>query len=461
MQQYSSAALLILSSGTYRGRLLKQMATSKCYVCGAAITHENKSSEHILPNCVGGRLKSTKLICRDCNSRFGHDIDKELCEQLNFFANRLNIGRRRGTPPPIRGTASDDSPFVWEAGQKPRRSNTVSCVERDGHRIYNIIGSAGSKELQRIVRSVEQIPGATKVSDVTRKQQFVIESLAWRTLGGNEASRSILKIAVNFWMLEVGDRSQIAHLIPCIRGGRDSHRVSFCYLEKTEDDLPEVFDEVVHRVLVKGDHKNAILYSLIELFSAVKYLVLLNDDYKGPDIKKEYSWDVLHRKKISQSFDFSISRDKLLEMMEPILVVPESMQRHLRILLHTAEVVQICRELEQSFKKCAGVVSGFVDLPISQNNLHAFALGREGFLVLIFDQMLAGFVRWVDPATINNDPTSATRCFLALRGTALEIAKTALLKKYRNQTAMNRESLLAFTVELLSQISGFMGGTPN
>lgn len=43
------------------------------------------SEEHIIPNAIGGKLKSKELICKKCNSKLGHSMDKELAEQLDFF----------------------------------------------------------------------------------------------------------------------------------------------------------------------------------------------------------------------------------------------------------------------------------------------------------------------------------------------------------------------------------------
>ncbi|MGB9372433.1 MAG: HNH endonuclease, partial [Halobacteriota archaeon] len=77
------------------------MASKHCYFCGIEITRANKCEAHILPNCIGGGLKSDKFICRNCDAHFGEDIDKALCEELKVITNLLNIRRDRGKPPTI------------------------------------------------------------------------------------------------------------------------------------------------------------------------------------------------------------------------------------------------------------------------------------------------------------------------------------------------------------------------
>ena len=70
----------------------------KCYICCEELTKDNDSVEHIIPNAIGGKLKSKELICKKCNSKLGYSMDNELAEQLEFFCNFLNIDRERGKP---------------------------------------------------------------------------------------------------------------------------------------------------------------------------------------------------------------------------------------------------------------------------------------------------------------------------------------------------------------------------
>ena len=41
-----------------------------CYICENEITKENKYKEHIIPNAIGGKLKSGDLICSNCSAHF-------------------------------------------------------------------------------------------------------------------------------------------------------------------------------------------------------------------------------------------------------------------------------------------------------------------------------------------------------------------------------------------------------
>ena len=62
-----------------------------CYVCSAELDGKNKTEEHIILNSCGGKLKSSSLICKTCNSLLGERYDATLASQLNFYSNMFNV----------------------------------------------------------------------------------------------------------------------------------------------------------------------------------------------------------------------------------------------------------------------------------------------------------------------------------------------------------------------------------
>ena len=55
-----------------------------CYLCKEVLFKENESVEHIIPNSIGGRLKSKKLLCKKCNSKLGTEYDSEVSKMYNL-----------------------------------------------------------------------------------------------------------------------------------------------------------------------------------------------------------------------------------------------------------------------------------------------------------------------------------------------------------------------------------------
>lgn len=79
---------------------------TNCYLCGQTLTDCNSSEEHIIPNAIGGKLKA-KILCKDCNSKFGNTIDSKLAESLLSFSNWLNVDRTRGQTPDLNCTVDN------------------------------------------------------------------------------------------------------------------------------------------------------------------------------------------------------------------------------------------------------------------------------------------------------------------------------------------------------------------
>jgi len=69
-----------------------------CLLCDKALTHA--TPEHILLDCLGGRLKTRRLICAACNKRLGGSIDAALARSVEPFraAHGLVSGSRKRVP---------------------------------------------------------------------------------------------------------------------------------------------------------------------------------------------------------------------------------------------------------------------------------------------------------------------------------------------------------------------------
>ena len=74
---------------------------STCGLCGTALTGENSSREHVIPNAIGGRKCVSNFLCAACNSTTGSEWDDELVRQLGPLCTMLNVKRARGRNRPI------------------------------------------------------------------------------------------------------------------------------------------------------------------------------------------------------------------------------------------------------------------------------------------------------------------------------------------------------------------------
>ena len=188
--------------------------THKCYCCDENITPAKESDEHIIPNALGGKLKSRTLLCSDCNSKLGSEVDAPFCQQMRFVTNRLGIKRERGNPPAIKARRADSgAPIYIESDrttfaprttiQKTENGYTIECDQK------NI--SKAKETLKRKVPNVQ----FSQVEPFESDLQFHHES----DFGGIACYRAVTKIALNYFLHLSGYTQPVSEAISFVKNG--------------------------------------------------------------------------------------------------------------------------------------------------------------------------------------------------------------------------------------------------
>lgn len=289
---------------------------SNCYICEQEILQDNTYNEHIQLNSLGGKLKSKDIICGSC-APFFDLADAALGKLLNPIAAQLNIDRDRGTPPPFEVDAVERNGerYVLMPGGKPRLH--IPIVNINGERIE--ITVSDEQSLRKVLKGMKKknpgltneaiellIKGAEKLKENIGEVEYSIN------LGDESLLRAICKMAMSFYIYRDGDRENIAHLIPYIKGQEkpENSCIGYYYpLSNKPYDYLQEQGRVVHSLFVKGDPSQEKLYGLIQLFGNFRFLVLLNDNYHGEQFETSYTFDVLSREEIADNLweDFQLS----------------------------------------------------------------------------------------------------------------------------------------------------------
>jgi len=265
-------------------------------MCNKEIDKENTTSEHILLNSIGGRLKSTKLICKSCNSKFGNTIDSQLSEQLNFFANVLMIKRDRGTPPPVlmENESTGEKFYVNHQG-KPRAAKPIVEQNKVEEGIQLNIHARDMQEARQILTGLkrkyqnidtEEVLGSAKVIQKPIDEYLTIKLV----IGGNESLPALLKMAINYYVEQTGDIKSVEDAIEDLKNN-DPARVDSIILEERLFALES--KEVTHSIFINGDKESGRLYAIIELYNVVQFIVRLSSKYNGEDFEDLYVYDLL------------------------------------------------------------------------------------------------------------------------------------------------------------------------
>jgi len=290
-----------------------------CYCCEEYITEKNSSIEHIILNACGGRLKSKSLICKNCNSKFGNSFDNELAKSTNDIANLLMIKRDKGKPQNIKGKTDSGIEYQVKFDGTPIQSRaTYEYVEVDGKNTINIV-APNEKQFLKLLKGLKRkhpnldIDSAIKSKKVSKKHfDKAIEVTSF--IGGEKVFKSITKTAINFFMLNGGDRIYIHHLLNYLEGKVEADVTWFHYppneIYKTKE------DEVTHVIKVVGNPKERILYAYIELFNIQNFIVKLNTEYDGSELDIDYVFDVKNYNTQQKVTNLSLSRSELIDLFQ-------------------------------------------------------------------------------------------------------------------------------------------------
>jgi hypothetical protein len=105
----------------------------QCVFCESEITKGNDSSEHVIPNSIGGRKKVRGFLCRTCNNSLGQSWDAKLAAQLNWFSLSIGIERERGSNPEETVRTVDGTELRLKAdGTMTRKESFFQVTESDG-----------------------------------------------------------------------------------------------------------------------------------------------------------------------------------------------------------------------------------------------------------------------------------------------------------------------------------------
>jgi hypothetical protein len=335
-----------------------------CYRCDNELTQENCSKEHVLLNAIGGRLKSKKLLCRDCNSHYGTSFDNEMASQLNFFTNLLNIKRERGEPQDLKGvySKSGESAILRSDGSHAFMTPKIT-EEKINEKQTNIsIRAKNEKETQNIIEGLKRKYPNWNFND--RNEPINIKTYEPISfvlkMGVNEAHKSVTKSLINYYLLNGGNKEHINHLLPYLEGKAEFKQIGM-YLPSTWIYEPQK-EEVGHIIRIKGSSIDKILYGYIEFFNVYNYLVILNDSYNGESIDLTYAFNVISCEELNITIPFNISRENLINHFFINEHIPVS---HLHERFGRFAEIAMRRKEELSINK---IINEVVNKHISENN---------------------------------------------------------------------------------------------
>lgn len=291
---------------------------AKCFVCGETLTKDNRTVEHIIPNALGGKLKSSNLLCSSCNSEIGEQIDAELVKQLNPFMLFLNVKRQRGKTQPVIWTAEDGKQFYMnQEGQ---------FLEKDKHEIEETkeedkvkIKAKNIKVLRNYMKKKYPQISEEEIIQNSRSDTEYGDSIEMKlqvSFGGEKALLANLKIAIEYFLYSGLDASDVQDAINDLRSQK-TKRVELLVGQGIT--LCPSKNDFYNSIMLCCDGESHKAYVIIEFFSAIQVLIKLTECYSGKTLSKLYSEGTKNIEiKEIENLQFPITAEKAFSFEYPL-----------------------------------------------------------------------------------------------------------------------------------------------
>lgn len=290
---------------------------NNCTLCDAAITLDNQTEEHVIPQSIGGHLKIKNFICRICNNKFGHSWDNILADQLAFFSTSLNIIREKKLPSYL-VTDIDNKQYLKHPEGDFFLVRPVTNVDSNADGSLNIhIQAPNQKIAKQILKKVSK---EYNLSD--ENQNLMLKNLTNKispmdkvikgeiNFGGEESGRSLVKtaLALAFTMDIDLDQCDLAkeYLL-------NSGTPCFGYFYSPNRDFVKNRNKNIpfHCVYIKADSQLGRIFGYIEYFGTFRVVLSLATNYKGETKEAIYCIDPTSKQTIDLKLDLDLSDDDI------------------------------------------------------------------------------------------------------------------------------------------------------
>ncbi|HGO6126871.1 TPA: HNH endonuclease, partial [Burkholderia cepacia] len=285
-----------------------------CPLCDDPIALKGDSSEHIIPNSIGGRRTIRGFICKDCNSRTGDSWDAEIWRQFSHVAMMHGVDRDRGEPPSMQIQTVDGNRYLLlPDGRMTIERPIFSAV--DGERGTNInITARDAKEARRmakqVVRKYPKLELQNLLSTMTARETPLDSPVTFTSgFGGELAGRSMVKSAIAL-AVSVGLSARTCDVaMAYLRDSAATPSYAFFYIRDLVANRPHT--HAFNCVSVVGDPLRRKLLGYVEYFSMSRIVVIMSDTYDGECFRSTYAFNPANGDSLDLQIDLDLSDGEL------------------------------------------------------------------------------------------------------------------------------------------------------
>lgn len=290
---------------------------TKCYITDEPLS-ENEAEEHIIPNALGGHLKSKRLVLTSINTELFDKLDAELAKRIEI-SKLVKFKRDRGEQPSIIGTDNGGLMYLVNSERigKLLHIKPIVHVDEQGNKVWKYPLSQKDEVISAMLKknphlTKEEIEKNSWVEFEDKYDEFTYKFRLDIIIESIKSFRAIAKIATNYAVLNNISKSEFPDFIDFIKGGGlEKVRLRYFY-PKALLRYDFSSNEVSHILYLKGCSREKLLYCYIELFNTHCFIAILNEHYTGINFRVNYIWDLSNAKELNKPISMNLTRDILL-----------------------------------------------------------------------------------------------------------------------------------------------------
>ena len=264
-----------------------------CFFCSSDL---DNSDEHIILDCLNGKLHSRRIICSKCNNFFGAQLDNVA---KTFFNPVLLVLGFKNAASSIAENLSGDDDFLYKNdGKIIYRKPRVFERKINGKTLLSIIGDKKNalKYFERYAKKLKD--KGFKVIATEGRENIHNEPVRIKTEFKTNPQINLLlnKMAIEYCAYNQIITPSINNLASRVRKLDDKlDNVFYCNLDEEFREFSS--GEITHLIKLWSD--NAKIYAYIELFNILCSVILIADDYEGENFDFQYYQDCISGEKLN------------------------------------------------------------------------------------------------------------------------------------------------------------------
>ena len=289
----------------------------RCVLCETLLVGEARTREHVIPASLGGKRRTVKALCRQCNSTTGHVWDAELDRQLLpasllVFPHDHPCGRKQRL---IAGAEGND--LILKGGIRGGAAGPQARIKTEAGRTeLHISAPTRKRAIQEIRRLIKagRLPADREeefIASIEREEATTrVDFTEWGGVGGHFAWNSMLKSMVTAGLLAGLNWLDMLSAVLLLRG---SGRVGSCLIFRESPVRPSRAAQIPvrrHCVHVETDMEERLVWGYVEYFGTWCAVAQLGKCYMGPPTTWTYCVDPVTGEDLTEALQVDLTAAK-------------------------------------------------------------------------------------------------------------------------------------------------------